>query len=282
MIVASGSVATSDYSVLGGSVGFTKPAEWREVARTDRDSSAYVAFVVPRPLSDTSAPAGNVIVDVALSYGRRDLKTYSDAKVARLAGGPGNPTIVESRYWPGDSSRTVLWSSTLRDTPYVLWDKLAVRDSIYIDVRTAIPASYSADSAWHTAYQTQLDALINSVCAGKRPLFPSADAHCPNVEHVIPFTRAENADGAWFVWLVNRRAGLPYPYLASKDFPTSTNFSEVSTDSARDGDVAWWPSFVAIFSATSRALQLPEGETPLSDYTRRMGSPRFYRRLVPK
>ncbi|HTX54438.1 MAG TPA: hypothetical protein VMD08_13600 [Candidatus Baltobacteraceae bacterium] len=280
-LLVAGGGSTSDYSVLGGSVGFTSPADWREVARTDRDSSSFIAFVVPRPPADPSAPAGNVMIDIALSYRRLDLKTYSDAKLAQVAEGPGSPVLVDSRYWP-DSTRTVLWSSRLRGTPYALWDKLAVRDSIYIDIRTAIPLSYSDDSAWEVRYHSQLDTLISSVCVGTRPLFGAAPARCPDVRRVLPFSPEENTDGARFVWLIERHNGMPRPYVAASDFPSSSDFRQVEPDSARDGDVVWWPSLVGFFDAGGKSLVLLEGRQPLATFVQRLGPPRFYRRLVPK
>jgi hypothetical protein len=274
-------LGTSDYSVLGGTVGFTEPDAWDEVARTDTDSGSVVAFVVPRPSRDPGAPAGNVIVDIALSYAHRDLKTYSELKVAQVSGGPGSPVLVDSRYWP-DGTRTVLWSSRLKGTPYALWDKIAVRDSIYIDVRTAIPVVYARDSSWQAEYQLQLDSLLNSICIGTQPVFATSSARCPDVEHVLPFTRAENEDGAWFVWLIERRDGYPRRYLPANQIPRSTYYTQVEADSARDGDVVWWPTFVAFFEAGTSSILLVEGLHPLRSYVARLGQPKFYRRLVPK
>ena len=276
-----GSVGTSDYSALGGSVGFTAPGGWREVRRNDRDSSTFVAFVVPRPLGDPNAPPGNVIVDIGLSYGHQSLRTYSEAKLAQVAAGPGAPVVVESRYWP-DSSRTVLWSSNLRGTPYALWDKLAVRDSIYIDIRTAIPLSYSNDSIWQARQEAQLDTLINSICAGAQPLFPGPAARCSDVQHVLPFTQEENTDGARFVWLIERRNGFLRPYVPATDFPKSTDYRLIEPDSARDGDIVWWPSLVGFFGAGAKSVLLLEGEQPLASFVQCLGPPRFYRRLVPR
>ena len=82
-LLVSGAVAPSVYSLLGGSVGFVAPDGWREVARTDTDSSSFVAFVVPRPAHDSTAPAGNVMLDVALSHSHMGLKTYSEGKAAQ-------------------------------------------------------------------------------------------------------------------------------------------------------------------------------------------------------
>ena len=280
-LAAVGATGPSVYSLLGGSVGFTAPDGWREVARTDGDTSSFVAFVVPRPAADPSAPAGNVMIDIVVSHGHQDLKTYSDGKIAQVAGGPGNPAIVESRYLP-DSSREILWSGQLRGTPYVLWDRHAVRDSLYIDVRTAIPLAYARDSGLEARYEAKLDSMLSSICAGTSPLFPGPATRCPNVKHVLPFSPAENEDGARFVWLIERQTGFPRPYVAAKDLPNSSDYRKVQPDSARAGDIVWWPTLVGIYDADSKGLLLLEGQQPLASYIQRLGQPRYYRRLVPQ
>jgi hypothetical protein len=72
------------------------PRDWREVRRLDNDSASLVAFVVPRPAGDSLAPAGNVMVDVALSHRKWDLKTYADAKLDQEASGPGRRSLRAS------------------------------------------------------------------------------------------------------------------------------------------------------------------------------------------
>ena len=54
----------------------------------------------------------------------------------------------------------------------MLWDKLAVRDSIYLDIRTAIPLSYSADSVWQDGYELALDSMVRSFRVGGHQVFP--------------------------------------------------------------------------------------------------------------
>jgi len=280
--LAASSLSTSNYSVLGGSVGFAAPEGWREVRRADTDSTAFVAFALPRPGANSSAPPGNVMVDIALSHRGWDLKTYSDAKAQQVAAGPGSPVMVDSRFWDEDKSRTVLWSSQLRATPYVLWDKYAVRDTIYLDIRTAIPTAYASDSDWQRHYQAALDSLLASLCVGTQHVFQAGAIPCPNIEHVLPFSPDENADGARFVWLIFRHQGMPMPYVSAQDLPGSTDFRSIPADSARDGDVAWWPSLVGLYDAGSKALLLLEGERPMAEITQRLGAPHFYRRLVPR
>ncbi len=174
VLAATTALGASAYSLLGGRLQFAAPADWREVRKVDGDSVSVVAFVVPRPNGDSLAPAGNVIVDAALSHRKWDLKTYGDAKLRQEASGPGRPAIVDDRSWDEDRSRTVLSTSQLRDTPYALWDKFAVRDSIYLDIRTAIPVAYANDSVWQAHYEAELDSMIHSFRVGRRPIFVRA------------------------------------------------------------------------------------------------------------
>ena len=168
------SLATTDYSVLKGRLAFATPSDWREVRRVDGDSITFVAFVVPRPAGDSPAPAGNIMVDAALSHRKWDLKTYSDAKLSQEASGAGHPAIVDDKTWTEESSRTVLSTSQLRSTPYAVWDKFAVRDTIYLDIRTAIPVAYAADSAWEAHYEAELGGMLKSFRVGREPVFQPA------------------------------------------------------------------------------------------------------------
>ena len=170
--MAAGAAAlASDYTVLAGRLSFAVPTDWREVRRVDHDSVSFVAFVVPRPSGDSLAPAGNVMVDAALSHRKSDLRTYSDAKLKQEAAGPGSPVVVDDRLNNGDSSRTVLSTSRLRGTPYALWDMFVVRDSVYVDIRTAIPVAYAADSVWEARYESQLNVMLRSFRVGRTQLF---------------------------------------------------------------------------------------------------------------
>ena len=103
-----------------------------------------------------------------------------------------------------------------------------------------------------------------------------------STSHKLPFSRAEDADGARFVAFVMVQAGLPSVYVAAKDFPSSGDYRQVPADSARDGDVAWWQDFVAIYAASDQKLITPDGPLRVDSLTVQKGKPRFYRRLVPK
>ena len=163
--------AAPDYALLNGRLQFRSPDGWREVRRASSDSVDFVAFVVRRPQGDPNAPAGNVMIDASLSARDWDLRRYSDMKLSQVAAGPGNPVIVDDKFWEDEGTRTVLWTSRLRETPYMLWDKFAVRDSIYLDIRTAIPVAYAADSVWQVAYEDQLQGLLNSFRLRGVPVF---------------------------------------------------------------------------------------------------------------
>jgi hypothetical protein len=125
-------------------------------------------------------------------------------------------------------------------------------------------------------------ALVAAALLAVAPALTTQDS-TPPASNRLPFSREENADGARFVWFIMGRAGFPYEYVAAKDFPTSSEFTQVEADSARAGDVAWWPSFVAIYGeASDTTLVLPEGEVPLAELVHYLGVPRFYRKLVPR
>src|SRR5947209_19688598 len=91
------SPATTDYSVLKGRLAFATPSDWREVRRVDGASITFVAFVVPRPAGDLLAPAGNIMVDAALSHSKADLNSYSDADLRPAASGPCHPAVVRGK-----------------------------------------------------------------------------------------------------------------------------------------------------------------------------------------
>jgi hypothetical protein len=167
-------LAPTRYEVLGGRFGFDAPADWREATRLDTDSVSFVAFAVPRPGGDSKGPAVNVMIDVVLSHRHWDLKTFGDAKLNQLEAGPGNTKVIDDRSWPEDHSRTALAQGVLHGVPYAVWDKLAVRDSIYLDLRTAVPAAFGADSIWEARYSAQLDSLIASFHVGTELVFSRA------------------------------------------------------------------------------------------------------------
>ena len=104
--------------------------------------------------------------------------------------------------------------------------------------------------------------------------------------HRLPFTAEANADGARFVWFANCRAGLPYAYVRTADVPRSSDFTEIDgrtpSSPPRAGDVAWWPSFMGTISGPGGHVMTPEGPLALDDLTKRFGTPRYFRRRVPK
>jgi|GEM_PF-2741554 hypothetical protein len=112
---------------------------------------------------------------------------------------------------------------------------------------------------------------------------PSSARILPNnetsstVQHVLPFTAAQNADGARWVWfIVNQEVHVPY--VAAADFPKSPNWRAVPPGSApQDGDVAWWPGYVTIYAAEKNAYYSAEGTIPAATLNAHRGVPVFYR-----
>jgi hypothetical protein len=118
------------------------------------------------------------MIDVALSHRHWNLKTFGDAKLNQLEAGPGHTKVIDDQSWPEDQSRTALSQGVLHGVAYAVWDKLAVRDSIYIDLRSAVPAAYGADSIWEARYSAQLDSMIGSFQIGSDRVFtPSSSQH---------------------------------------------------------------------------------------------------------
>jgi len=167
--------ASTRYELLGGRFRFDAPGDWLEAGKKSSDSVSVIAFEVPRPGGDTVTEAAvNVIIDVALSHRHWDLKKYGDGKLNQLETGPAHTTVINDQLWPDDRSRTALSQGVLHGIPITVWDKLAVRDSIYLDLRTAMPAAYGADSIWVAKYSAQLDALIASFRIGNQPVFAAS------------------------------------------------------------------------------------------------------------
>src|SRR5260370_33009032 len=111
-------------------------------------------------------------MDDAVPSGRKgDLKTYGEAELNQEASGPGRPAVIDDKVWDEDQSRTALSTSHLRGVPYALWDKFAVRDSIYLDIRTAIPVAYANDSAWQAHYSAALDGMTHTLRIGTQVVF---------------------------------------------------------------------------------------------------------------
>jgi len=97
----------------------------------------------------------------------------------------------------------------------------------------------------------------------------------------LPFTQAQNQDGAKYVWFIFGNAGFKYDYVPAKDLPASPNFRQVSE--AQPGDVAWWLGFVAIVKLHDGKLVsylTAESERAVEEVESLFGKPRFYRYVV--
>ena len=99
----------------------------------------------------------------------------------------------------------------------------------------------------------------------------------------LPFTQQEDSDGARYVWFINEQAGLPYPYVPAREFPRSPWWGEVPRSQIREGDVAWWADFVALYAPDKSGADLSTapGGLRLSSEEKRRGPAKVYRRRVP-
>ncbi|HKR55940.1 MAG TPA: hypothetical protein VJS20_06540 [Gemmatimonadales bacterium] len=96
----------------------------------------------------------------------------------------------------------------------------------------------------------------------------------------LPFTRSADRDGSRFLALQIKRTDSTYTYVSTKDLAGSPQFMEVSADSARPGDVAWWTQFAAVFYGRKdgNVLVYPMLRVPLDTLSLHFGPPRFFRR----
>jgi hypothetical protein len=95
----------------------------------------------------------------------------------------------------------------------------------------------------------------------------------------FPFTRAQNADGAKFVWFAYKVGGFTYDYVPAALLPDHPRFRAITDP--RAGDVAWWPEYVALV-ADSNSVLTAEGPVPLQELTERFGTPTYFRHQVPR
>jgi hypothetical protein len=95
--------------------------------------------------------------------------------------------------------------------------------------------------------------------------------------NTLPFSKAQNLDGARFVWYAFDRSGLGYDYVSADALPGSLQFREETTP--RNGDVAWWPGYVAIVSMkTGEPMKFITAEAVRGGAVMEAiyGKPRFY------
>jgi hypothetical protein len=101
----------------------------------------------------------------------------------------------------------------------------------------------------------------------------------------LPFAREDDLDGARFVWFSSCRAGHPYAYVRTADVPRSRYFREIDPtaagESVRAGDVAWWPTFMALTEDINGPLASGPHRVQFEDMIKRYGPPRFFRRMIP-
>ena len=96
-----------------------------------------------------------------------------------------------------------------------------------------------------------------------------------------PFTKAQNTDGARYVWFIFSRAGFAFPYTPARSFPPVNQFKEVPAASAQQADVVWWPTLMGGYSGPAdRRVQVADGSLSLDSLIKVKGRPKFFRKQV--
>jgi hypothetical protein len=88
----------------------------------------------------------------------------------------------------------------------------------------------------------------------------------------FPFTAEEDSDGAMYVWFIYCDTGFRYEYIPASEFPHSKRFRKVQDP--RDGDVAWWPGLVALYSGSKHEYMNARGFQTLRENAQ---PPDYYR-----
>jgi hypothetical protein len=97
----------------------------------------------------------------------------------------------------------------------------------------------------------------------------------------LPFSSEQNFDGARFVWFVLNKAGLPRPYEPCAAIPNSKYYRKVTDP--RAGDLAWWPTFVALYDPTkapTNDLLVAGARLSKAELEHKLGPAIFYRAQV--
>ena len=99
----------------------------------------------------------------------------------------------------------------------------------------------------------------------------------------LPFSAAQNQDGSRFVAYEFAQTGRSYHYTRAQDVPKDKQFAEVSADSARPGDLAWWFRYMAVYygKAIGTVLVSPGVQVKLENMDEGFGPHRFYRVVAP-
>jgi len=91
----------------------------------------------------------------------------------------------------------------------------------------------------------------------------------------FPFTEEDDQDGARYVWFITCASGFRYDYITAREFPTSRRFRQV--DDPRGGDIAWWPTYVAIYKAGTSEYLTAKGFYRPEDLKPSFSAPKYYR-----
>ncbi len=286
------------FLMYGGAIAVSVPSSWHLLGHPSADTSEGYVFHVRSATDSTTDDRTNVLVLARVRHDRSTLQNFSETLFQRMTA--EDHVLVLRDTTKDDRTRSIFWRGEQRGTPYVILDKFAVQDTFYLNLRFAMPLLTGVSPDWERQTLSQLNALVATVNVNHQYIFRGDEplelaAYGPGTKvfrprepqqtpvHKLPFTRAENLDGARFVWFVHKETGFPYAYTPAKDFPPTGEFREIPRDSARTGDVAWWPGFMAIYSGLpDQTLVTAEGALGLDSLALVKGQPRFFRKLVSR
>jgi hypothetical protein len=149
------------------------------------------------------------------------------------------------------STRNALFSDIADPSPEILVLHRTARTVLVVALLVTASASASQAQAWG-------------------PYCGVADT----TVHRLPVTREEDQDGAWSVWYRYCRGGFYYHMTPAELVPGDPQFKPV--DVVREGDIIWWPWYMAVMVDQRGPVQTRDGQQPLSDFVIWFGEPKYY------
>jgi hypothetical protein len=168
-------LSTAHLSLMRGRVSFDAPPEWPRAWALDADSTGVMMLAPPN--TDALNGPVQIVIDLAIVHRRWDLTADGNAKLRPSPTETTPKMTIEAEFRDNDSSRTVLSEDWSHGVPFTRWDKFAVRDSLFVHIRTTWPVGFDPGPAWKADYRARLNALLLSMRIGTEPVFRLAHLH---------------------------------------------------------------------------------------------------------